>query len=246
MLLAEAAKTVKRCSMELGGHAPVVVCADADVEKAATQSAAFKFRNAGQVCISPNRFYVEESIAERFTQRLCEEASALVPGDSQDAATTMGPLTLPSQRDRIEDLVSDAISRGARVRAGGKRPASRNSGYFYEPTVLSDVPDTARIMREEPFGPVAAVTTFRDLDDAIARANATPFGLAAYAFTGSHAKAEILSARIRSGMVGINTFMIAHAEAPFGGIDHSGMGREGGRQAINDYLNVKLTHFMWN
>jgi succinate-semialdehyde dehydrogenase / glutarate-semialdehyde dehydrogenase len=246
MLLAEAAKTVKRCSMELGGHAPVVVCADADIEKAATQSAAFKFRNAGQVCISPNRFYVEESIAERFTQRLCEEAGALVLGDSQDAATTMGPLTLPGQRDRIEGLVSDAISCGARVRAGGKRPASRNSGYFYEPTVLSDVPDTARIMREEPFGPVAAVTTFRDLDDAIARANATPFGLAAYAFTGSHAKAETLSARIHSGMVGINTFMIAHAEAPFGGIDHSGMGREGGRQAINDYLNVKLTHFMWN
>jgi succinate-semialdehyde dehydrogenase/glutarate-semialdehyde dehydrogenase len=246
MLLAEAAKTVKRCSMELGGHAPVIVCGDADIEKAAIQSAAFKFRNAGQVCISPNRFYVEESVAEQFTQRLCEEAGALVVGDSQDTATTMGPLTLPSQRDRIEGLVSDAISCGARVRAGGKRPSSRNAGYFYEPTVLSDVPDTARIMREEPFGPVAAVTTFHSLDDAIERANSTPFGLAAYAFTGSHAKAETLSARIRSGMVGINTFMIAHAEAPFGGIDHSGMGREGGRQAINDYLNVKLTHFAWN
>jgi succinate-semialdehyde dehydrogenase/glutarate-semialdehyde dehydrogenase len=112
--------------------------------------------------------------------------------------------------------------------------------------VLSDVPDTARIMREEPFGPVAAITTFRNLDEAIARANSTPFGLAAYAFTGSHAKAERLSAGLRSGMVGVNTFMIAHAEAPFGGIDHSGMGREGGRQAIHDYLNVKLSHFVWN
>lgn len=246
MLLAEAAKTVKRCSMELGGHAPVIVCADADIEKAATQSAAFKFRNAGQVCISPNRFYVEESVAERFTHLLCREAGALVLGDSQDAATTMGPLTLPSQRDRIERLVADAIDSGAHLRAGGKRPPSRNSGYFYEPTVLFDVPDTARIMCDEPFGPVAAVTTFRSLDDAIERANSTPFGLAAYAFTGSHAKAETLSARIRSGMVGINTFLIAHAEAPFGGIDHSGMGREGGRQAINDYLNVKLTHFSWS
>jgi succinate-semialdehyde dehydrogenase / glutarate-semialdehyde dehydrogenase len=246
MLLAEAAKTVKRCSMELGGHAPVIVCADADVDEAARQSAAFKFRNAGQVCISPNRFYVEESVAERFTQQLVAEAEVLVLGDSQDAATTMGPLTLPGQRDRIEGLVADAIETGASLRTGGQRPQSRNSGYFYEPTVLSGVPDTARIMREEPFGPVAAVTTFRSLDDAIARANSTPFGLAAYAFTGSHANAETLSAGLRSGMVGINSFMIAHAEAPFGGIDHSGMGREGGRQAINDYLNIKLSHFIWN
>jgi succinate-semialdehyde dehydrogenase / glutarate-semialdehyde dehydrogenase len=246
MLLAEAARTVKRCSMELGGHSPVVICADADVDEAAKQSAAFKFRNAGQVCISPNRFYIEESVAERFTSRMAEEAETLVLGDSQDAATTMGPLTLPSQRDRIEGLVADAIEAGARLRTGGKRPQSRNSGYFYAPTVLSDVPDTARIMREEPFGPVAAITTFRGLDEAIARANSTPFGLAAYAFTGTAAKAETLSSGLRSGMVGINTFMIAHAEAPFGGIDHSGMGREGGRQAINDYLNIKLSHFIWN
>lgn len=246
MLLAEAAKTVKRCSMELGGHSPVVVCADSDVDEAAKQSAAFKFRNAGQVCISPNRFYVEGSVADHFTSRMAQEAETLVLGDSQDAATTMGPLTLPSQRDRIEGLVADAIEAGARLRTGGKRPQSRNSGYFYEPTVLSDVPDTARIMREEPFGPVAAITTFRNLDEAIARANSTPFGLAAYAFTGSHAKAERLSAGLHSGMVGVNTFMIAHAEAPFGGIDHSGMGREGGRQAIHDYLNIKLSHFIWN
>lgn len=246
MLLAEAAKTVKRCSMELGGHSPVVVCADADVDEAAKQSAAFKFRNAGQVCISPNRFYIEESVAERFTSRMVQEAEALVLGDSQDAATTMGPLTLPSQRDRIEGLVADAIDAGARLRTGGKRPQSRNSGYFHEPTVLSDVPDRARIMQEEPFGPVAAITTFRSLDEAVARANSTPFALAAYAFTGSHAKAEALSAGLRSGMVGLNTFMIAHTEAPFGGIDHSGMGREGGRQAISDYLNIKLSHFIWN
>jgi succinate-semialdehyde dehydrogenase/glutarate-semialdehyde dehydrogenase len=246
MLLAEAANTVKRCSMELGGHSPVVVCGDADVDEAARQSAAFKFRNAGQVCISPNRFYIEESVAERFTQKMAQEAEALVLGDSQDAATTMGPLTLPSQRDRIEGLVAEAIEAGARLRTGGKRPPSRNAGYFYEPTILSGVPDAARIMQEEPFGPVAAITTFRSLDEAMARANSTPFALAAYAFTGSHGKAEALSAGLRSGMVGVNTFMIAHTEAPFGGIDHSGMGREGGRQAINDYLNIKLSHFIWN
>ena len=244
MLLAEAAKTVKRASMELGGHAPVVICEDSDVEAAAAQCAAFKFRNAGQVCIAPNRFYVHESVAERFTDGMVSAAKALVVGDSQDAATTMGPLTLASQRDRVEKLCDETVADGARCLTGGRRPASRNKGFFFEPTVLADVPDGARIMREEPFGPLAPIATFRDLDDAIERSNSTPYGLAAYAFTGSQKKAEALSRGLQSGMVGINTFMIAHAEAPFGGINHSGMGREGGRQAINDYLNVKMTHFM--
>jgi len=245
LLLAEAAKTVKRCSMELGGHAPVVVCADSDVEAAAAQCAAFKFRNAGQVCIAPNRFYVEESVAERFATGMTRAAEALVLGDSQDPATTMGPLTLASQRDKVEALIADALGAGARLRTGGRRPEGRNTGYFLEPTVLSAVPETARIMAEEPFGPVAPIATFRALPEAIQRANATPFALAAYAFTGSHAKAEALSAGLHAGMVGINTFLIAHAEAPFGGMDHSGMGREGGSQAIQDYLNVKTTHFAW-
>ncbi len=245
MLLAEAAKTVKRCSMELGGHAPVVVCADADVEAAAAQCAAFKFRNAGQVCIAPNRFYVEESVAERFTAGMVRAAEALVLGDSQDPATTMGPLTLASQRDKVEALIADALQAGAKLRSGGHRPEGRNTGYFLQPTVLSEVPDTARIMAEEPFGPVAPIATFRALPEVLDRANATPFALAAYGFTGSHAKAEALSAGLHAGMVGINTFLVAHAEAPFGGMDHSGMGREGGTQAIHDYLNVKTTHFAW-
>lgn len=244
MLLAEAAKTVKRASMELGGHAPVVICEDSDVDAAAAQCAAFKFRNAGQVCIAPNRFYVHENVAERFTDGMVAAAKALVLGDSQDAATTMGPLTLASQRDRVERLCDDTIADGARCLTGGRRPASRNKGFFFEPTVLADVADGSRIMREEPFGPLAPIATFRDLDDAIERSNSTPYGLAAYAFTGSQRNAEALSRGLQSGMVGINTFMIAHAEAPFGGINHSGMGREGGRQAINDYLNVKMTHFM--
>ncbi len=244
MLMAKAAKTVKRCSMELGGHSPVVVCADSNVEAAAVQCATFKFRNAGQVCIAPNRFYVEDSVADRFLDTMQKEAEALVLGDSQDKATSMGPLTLASGRDKVERLIADAVDQGARLVTGGKRPEGRNTGYFLEPTVLADVPDVAEIMSEEPFGPVAPVATFTDFDDAIARANSTPYGLAAYAFTGSHAKAEALSKGLHAGMVGINTFLVAHAEAPFGGFDHSGMGREGGREAIRDYQNTKLTHMV--
>lgn len=245
MLLAQAAATVKRCSMELGGHSPVVVCADADVEAAAVQCATFKFRNAGQVCIAPNRFYVEESVVGRFLDRMVAEARALKLGSSQDPQTTMGPLTLASGRNKVEGLIADAVKRGATVETGGRRPEGRNKGFFLEPTILSGVPDDARIMNEEPFGPVAAVASFRSLDDAIARANSTPYGLAAYAFTGSAAKADQLSAGLRAGMVGVNTFLVAHAEAPFGGVDHSGMGREGGRQAIQDYQNIKLTSVAW-
>ena len=245
-LLAEAAKTVKRCSMELGGHAPVVICEDADIARTADLCAQFKFRNAGQVCISPSRFYVHESVAGRFADKMADCARALVLGDSQSAATTMGPLTLPGQRDRIEAVSADLEKSGAELMAGGRRPAHLNKGYFFEPTVFAHVSDDAAIMREEPFGPIAPIATFRDLDEVIPRANSTPYGLAAYAFTGSHAKAEVLSRGLHAGMVGINNFMIAHAEAPFGGVDHSGMGREGGRQAIQDYLNVKLTHFTWN
>lgn len=246
MLLAQAAETVKRCSMELGGHSPVVVCADSDVDSAAAQCANFKFRNAGQVCIAPNRFYVEETVVDRFLERMVVEARALKVGDSRDPSTTMGPLTLASGRNKVEGLIADAIKRGAKLRTGGHRPEGRNKGFFLEPTVLSDVPDDAHIMSEEPFGPVAPVATFTALDDAILRANSTPYGLAAYAFTGNSAKAEKLSAGLRAGMVGINSFLIAHAEAPFGGINHSGMGREGGRQAIQDYQNIKLTNMTWS
>lgn len=244
MLLAQAAQTVKRASMELGGHAPVVVCEDCDVDAAAAQCAAFKFRNAGQVCIAPNRFYVHENVARRFTEGMVAAAEALVLGDSQDETTTMGPLTLASQRDRVEALCQETVADGARCLTGGRRPASRNKGFFFEPTVLAEVPDGSRIMREEPFGPLAPISTFRDLDDAIERSNATPYGLSAYAFTRSQKKADALSRGLRAGMVGVNTFLIAHAEAPFGGVGHSGMGREGGRQSINDYLNLKMTHFM--
>lgn len=244
MLMSQAAQTMKRCSMELGGHSPVVVCADADVEAAAVQCAMFKFRNAGQVCIAPNRFYLEDKVADQFLDVMRREAEALVLGDSQDPATTMGPLTLPSGRDKVERLIAEAVDAGARVFTGGQRPETRNTGYFLQPTILADVADEASIMSEEPFGPVAPVATFSSLEDAIDRANSTPYALAAYAFTKDQDKAQSLSRRLHAGMVGINTFMVAHAEAPFGGMDHSGMGREGGPDAIKDYQNVKLTHMM--
>lgn len=246
MLMADAARTVKRFSMELGGHGPVVVCADADVDKAAAQCAAFKFRNAGQVCIAPSRFYVEDSVTDRFVERFQAEAEALVLGDSMDTATTMGPMTLASGRDKVERLIADAVDRGAQLVTGGRRPESRNAGYFLEPTVLAEVSDEADIMADEPFGPVAPIARFSALEDAIGRANSTPYGLAAYGFTRSHSKAEQLSRGLHAGMVGLNTFLVAHAEAPFGGMDHSGSGREGGREAIRDYQNTKLTHMMWD
>jgi len=246
MLMADAARTMKRCSMELGGHSPVIVCADSDVEKAASQCAAFKFRNAGQVCIAPNRFFVEASALNRFLEKFKAEAETLVLGDSQDPLTTMGPLTLDSGRQKIERLVADAQACGGRIVAGGKRPTGMNAGYFMEPTIMADVPPEAAVMREEPFGPLAAVASFTTLEEALARANSTPYGLAAYAFTGDSAKSETISRGLKAGMIGLNTFLIAHAEAPFGGINHSGMGREGGREAIRDYQNTKLTHMMWN
>jgi succinate-semialdehyde dehydrogenase/glutarate-semialdehyde dehydrogenase len=244
-VLAQAANTVKRCSMELGGHSAVIVCADSDVDAAAVQCAGFKFRNAGQVCIAPNRFYVQDSVADRFVDKFAEEARKLILGDSLDMATTMGPLTLQSGREKAQRLIQDAVQKGATLVTGGEQPDNFTDGYFLQPTVLMDVPDHADIMQEEPFGPVAPIARFADLDDAIERANSTPYGLAAYGFTGCAATAERLSRNLHAGMVGVNTFMVAHAEAPFGGVDHSGMGREGGREAIKDYQNTKMTHTMW-
>jgi len=245
ILMAEAAKTIKRCSLELGGHAPVVICEDADIATAADLCATFKYRNAGQVCISPNRFYVHENVADEFIAAMVAGAKAQVLGDSQHAASTMGPMTLASQRDRVEALIEDTVASGAKLMTGGRRPAHLNSGYYIEPTVFCNVPATARIMHEEPFGPIAPIATFSTLDEAVELANSTPYGLAAYAFTSNHATAETLSKRLHAGMVGVNNFMVAHAEVPFGGVDHSGMGREGGSQAIHDYLNTKMTHFSW-
>jgi succinate-semialdehyde dehydrogenase/glutarate-semialdehyde dehydrogenase len=244
LVLADAAQTIKRVSMELGGHAPVIVCDDADAEAVATLAVPTKFANGGQVCVSPTRFYVHESKEAAFTKRFVEVTKSLKVGDGFDPNTQMGPLANKRRRDDIEALVERTKSEGAELLAGGHRPAGINHGYFFEPTVFGRVPETATIMKDEPFGPIAPITTFRDFDDVIARANSLEYGLASYVFTKSQKRAQEASARIESGMVGVNTFLLSVAEAPFGGVKQSGFGREGGAQGIKDYLDVKMTHMV--
>ncbi|GIK88508.1 MAG: NAD-dependent succinate-semialdehyde dehydrogenase [Betaproteobacteria bacterium] len=239
-LMAMAAPGLKRLTMELGGHAPLIVLGDVDPDDAATKAAMIKFRNAGQACVSPSRFYVHESIAARFTERLVECARALKLGSGLDEVTTMGPLANARRRAAAEDLVEDAKSHGARVRTGGARPAGLTRGFFFEPTVLDQVPESCRIMNVEPFAPIAPVAAFRDLDAAIAAANRLPYGLAAYAFTNSARDAARLADELEAGMVAINNFALATAETPFGGVKESGFGREGGPSAIHEYLTPKL------
>ncbi len=243
-VMAAAAQTIKRVSMELGGHAPVIVCDDVDAEAVAAMAVPVKFANAGQICVSPTRFYVHESKEAAFTRRFVEAARALRIGDGLDGATQMGPLATRKRRDEVEALVERTTSEGAQLLTGGHRPAGFNRGYFYEPTVFGRVPENATIMREEPFGPLAPITTFRDFDEVIERANALEYGLASYVFTASMKRAQEASARLESGMVATNTFAVATAEAPFGGIKQSGFGREGGAHGIKDYLDVKYTHLV--
>jgi succinate-semialdehyde dehydrogenase/glutarate-semialdehyde dehydrogenase len=238
-ILRLAAEGVKKVSMELGGHAPVLVFEDADIAKAAEAAATAKFRNCGQVCISPSRFYVHESAYEGFARRFAEVANGLKLGRGCDDGVTMGPMANARGLDTAKALVADAVGRGADILAGGKAPTGFNRGYFFEPTVLGRVPDEARIMIEEPFAPVAPIATFRDFDDVVARANALPFGLAGYVFSKSLCTATLAAEALEVGMVGVNDMLLATAEAPFGGIKESGMGREGGSLGIHDYLEPK-------
>jgi succinate-semialdehyde dehydrogenase/glutarate-semialdehyde dehydrogenase len=236
---------LKRLSLELGGHAPALVFGDADPVAAGKACAAAKFRNNGQVCISPSRFYVHTSIKEAFTGAMVDGAKALKLGSGVDPQVTCGPMINARGRERVESLVRDAVERGAQVLAGGSRPSGLNRGYFFEPTVLGDVPNDARVMIEEPFGPVAPISTFDDTEDAIRRANATPFGLAGYVFSTSLANANKAADALEVGMVGVNDMLLASAEIPFGGVKESGFGREGGRIGILDYLEpkyIKLRH----
>lgn len=238
-LLRLAADGVKKVSMELGGHAPVIIFEDADPVAAAQSCAKAKFRNAGQVCISPSRFYVHESIREPFTESFAASANRIRLGHGLDEGSEMGPLANKRGLTRAGQLVEDAISRGAVVAAGGKRPATFNQGYFFEPTVLANVPNEARIMIEEPFAPVAPISGFSKFDDVIARANALPFGLAAYLFSSSASTTIRAAEALEAGMVGINDLALAQAEIPFGGVKESGTGREGGSLGIHDYLEPK-------
>src|SRR5258707_990283 len=237
-LAALAAKSMKRTTMELGGHSPVVVFADADPEKAADTIAAFKYRNAGQVCISPTRFYVQEDSYKRFLARFTEYAKGIKLGDGLEKGVTMGPLANPRRLDAMESFVNDAKARGGKIATGGSRHG--NQGFFFQPTVVTDVPDDARIMTEEPFGPVAPIVPFKTFDEVVERANSLPFGLAAYAFTSSGATATAIGDSIQSGMVGVNSIAISTPETPFGGVKESGYGSEGGMEGLQAYLNTKF------
>ena len=239
-MIRDAAATMKRVSMELGGNAPMIVFDDADLDKTLDLAVPTKYANAGQVCVTPDRFYVHESLHDRFAQLFAERAKALVVGSGLDDATQMGPLINKRRRDAVEAVVEDARAKGGTVVAGGGRPADRNSGFFFQPTVITGLPDDAKALAEENFGPIAAITPFGSDDEVYARANDSIYGLSAYAFTRSPARAREAVARIQAGMVGINSFALAAAEAPFGGIKYSGMGREGGAEGIADYCNTKL------
>jgi succinate-semialdehyde dehydrogenase/glutarate-semialdehyde dehydrogenase len=229
---------MKRITMELGGHAPVIVCEDADVQTAARLLAGAKFRNAGQVCVSPTRFLVHESAYASFLDAFTTAVKAVKVGDGLAEGTTMGPLANARRLDAMASLVDNARKAGAGVAIGGDRIGDK--GNFFAPTVLVDVPQEASVMNNEPFGPVVAITTFKDLDGALAEANRLPFGLAAYAFTRSLKTATRLGNEIESGMVSINHFGLALPEVPFGGIKDSGFGSEGGSEALESYLNIKF------
>ncbi|WP_114965739.1 NAD-dependent succinate-semialdehyde dehydrogenase [Alkalilacustris brevis] len=234
-----AAEGIKKVSMELGGHGPVLVFGDVDAEKAAEVCARTKFRNCGQVCISPTRFYVQDSKYDAFSRRFAEVARSLKVGRGLDEGVEMGPMANRRGLDTIKELVADAVSQGAEVLAGGNVPGGVNRGFFFEPTVLGNVPDTARIMREEPFGPVAPITPFKTYDEVIERANSLPFGLAGYVFSNNLSVATRAYEDLEVGMVGVNEMLLATAEAPFGGIKESGYGREGGSLGIHDYVEPK-------
>ena len=229
---------MKRVTMELGGHAPALVLPDADIEKTAKVLAMSKFRNAGQICVAPTRFIVHEDVHDEFIGRLAAAAEAINVGDGLADGTTMGPLANARRVHAMEDLIQDAVSKGARVVTGGRRIG--NKGYFFEPTVLSAVPREARAMNEEPFGPLALVVPYGSLSEAIAEANRLNYGLAAYGFTRSAEHAATLAASIESGMVSINHYGLALPEVPFGGIKDSGYGSEGGTEAMEAYLNTKF------
>ena len=235
-----AADTAKRTTMELGGHAPVIIFDDADLDRTVDILATSKFRNAGQVCICPTRFYVQDAIHDRFVDALAARVRALTLGDGLAPDTQMGPLAHGRRPDAIAMLVEDAVRAGAVVRAGGER--LDRAGYFYAPTVLADVPITARIMNEEPFGPVAVTARFTTFDEVVEQANRLPFGLAAYAFTENGRQANRIADAIESGMVGVNTTAIAAADSPFQGVKDSGHGSEDGPEGIEACLVTKSIH----
>ena len=239
-LMEGAGRTFTRLSLELGGNAPVLVFGDVDVDAVAKAAVAARFRNAGQVCVAPQRFLVHESIAEAFARALVPHVAKLKVGNGLDPATRIGPLITAKQRDRIERLVTGACEGGATLLAGGKRPSEHARGYFFEPTVLDGVRRDMDIYHEEIFGPVLPVTTFTDIDEAIETANSTPYGLAAYVFTRDLNTAMRASEALDFGIVGVNELNAHATEAPFSGRKHSGLGAESGQEGLYEYMETKL------
>jgi succinate-semialdehyde dehydrogenase / glutarate-semialdehyde dehydrogenase len=237
-LAALAGKHMKRVTMELGGHAPAIVFADANLEDAVSQLVRMKFRNAGQVCISPTRFLVQESVFDEFAERFSKLSSEISLGDGLEPKTQMGPLANPRRVSAMQALISDAESKGATVRTGGSSVGK--SGNFFAPTVLSGVTENMRVQQEEPFGPLATLIPFRELKDAAREANRLPYGLASYAFTKSNQQALSIANAVETGMMSINHIGLALPETPFGGVKDSGYGTEGGPEAIHAYMNTKF------
>ncbi|WP_309083556.1 NAD-dependent succinate-semialdehyde dehydrogenase [Chelativorans sp.] len=229
---------VKRTTMELGGHAPVLIFEDADIDAAIRTMVQAKYRNSGQVCISPTRFVVHESVHDRFVDGFARAAAEIRIGDGLDELSQMGPLANGRRVATMERMVADAVERGAELRTGGERTLNR--GYFYRPTVLANVPEDAIIMNEEPFGPVAVTARFSSFEEAIEQANRLPYGLASYAFTSSSRTAAAVSEALEAGMVGVNNAAISMTETPFGGVKQSGYGSEGGVEGMEAYLTTKM------
>ena len=236
-LMEQASQNLLRLSMELGGNAPFIVFEDADLDAAVEGAVIAKMRNIGEACTAANRFHVHRGVADQFAEKLAEKLGSMRVGRGTEEHVEVGPLINEDQRHKVAELVEDAVSRGAKVLVGGH--AREGAGYFYDPTVLADVPEDARLLREEIFGPVAPVKAFADEDEAIASANDTEFGLVAYVFTRDVKRALRVAERLETGMVGLNQGMVSNAAAPFGGIKQSGFGREGGPEGIEEYLETK-------
>ena len=243
LILKQAAEKVQRVTMELSGHSPFIVFDDVDLNKVTDMAITAKFRNNGQVCISPNRFYIHEKKKDEFASLMVQKTKKLKMGSGMDADTQLGPLCTKERLEGVERLVETTKKEGGKILLGGKRAANFNKGYFFEPTIFDNVKDNFTVMKEEPFGPIVPILSFKNFDEVMDRANNNDLGLASYVYTTDLKKANQASEKLETGCVAVNTPVVAVAEAPFGGIKQTGYGREGGSMAIKDYLNIKYTHF---
>ena len=243
LILKQAADKIQRVTMELSGHSPFIVFDDVDLNKVTDMAITSKFRNNGQVCISPNRFYIHESKKDEFANLMVEKTKKLKIGNGMDKDTLLGPLCTKQRLEGVEKLVETTKKEGGKILLGGKRDANFNKGYYYEPTIFDDIKDNFTIMKEEPFGPIVPILSFKNFDEVMDRANDNDLGLCSYVYTTDLKKANKASEILETGCVAVNTPVVAVAEASFGGIKQTGYGREGGSMAIKDYLNIKYTHF---